>query len=393
MEVKISLSDGFEIFEKSGSGKDNFVSMCITDKELENCTMLENASGWIKTVSKTTDINMMRLSYIAAHGLICAYRQDFHSMIIGSLRGTVKNVDIRVADNRGKVLMNAFVDALYKISFVPENSMFDYMFFSNEKLNSGGGLNYGYICMDVFMNTADVSYKIKSIQQSQEDIGIEMLINEKDASKIGIKLSYLKNLIRDLKHSLNNTKINARVERLKDIVGFGIIDGNEIFLLLENNSGDILSNDDDISDVDLSNIILLDEEKFRNNYKDYISNNVLDYESVSDISTDDGTVNGLEIVKLSDMDLVIFELMMICVDLCFVKDCKPFIVLDIGRYFDYATQDVDRELAVILPLFNEFITNIISTEENMNKGNFGTVIYLGVKADSKTEVALKQYNK
>lgn len=389
MEVKISLSDGFETFEKSAVSDSHFISMYMTENELESYSIFKNASEWIRALSRTTDINMSRLSYIVAHALMCAYRQDFHSMIIGSLKGTVKNAMIEISSNE-KTIMNAFVDVLYKVAFIPEANMNNYIFFSNEKLISEGGISSGYMCMDFFVNTADVSYKINSIQQSQEDSGVDIFINETDVAKIGVKLSKLKNFMLALKDRLNGVDLNARVKRLKDILGFGVAqgisDGTEILLVLKNNSGSVFGSETtDIKEIDLSNIILLDEQQFRKTYDNYIDNNVLDYESACDDYSEDSESDvGLEIVKLSDMDLVLFELLVICVDICFVKDCNKFIVIDLDRYFVNAVDDIDKELALILPLFNNFIKSITG---------FNTIIYIGVKEGSATEAALKLCNK
>ena len=195
MEVKIKLSDGFEYIEKSESSNGNFVSIYFTEKELETYKMLKNASEWIRAVSRTTDINMMRLSYIMTHALMCAYRQDFTSMIIGSLRGTVKNARIKIVRGDGTVDMEAFVDALSTVYFSPGKSMNDYIFFSNEKLISAGGISCGYMCMDFFMNAADVSYKLNIIQQYQEDKNIMLLIREQNPENIRKRLLKMKELV------------------------------------------------------------------------------------------------------------------------------------------------------------------------------------------------------
>ena len=146
----------------------------------------------------------------------------------------------------------------------------------------------------------------------------------------------------------------------------------EIFLLLQNNSGSILSNDvnSSLKEIDLSNIILLNDIKFREKYSDYISNNILDYESASDICNEDGDSIGLEIMSLNDVDLILFELLITCMDL--------------DRYFVNAVEDIDIELATLLPIFNDFVKE--TTE-------LGTVVYVGVKEGSKTEEALKLYSR
>lgn len=389
MEVKISISDGFEPFEKSAVNDGNFISMYMTEKELEKYSILKNASEWIRALSRTTDINMTRLSYIIMHALMCAYRQDFHSMIIGALRGTVKNVRIEISNNK-EIIMDAFVDALNEVAFIPEDNMYNYIFFSNEKLISEGGINSGYMCMDFFVDTVDVSYKINSIQQNQGNNGVDIFISETDTEKIGTKLSELKNFMLDLKDKINDVGLNARVKRLKDILGIGIAQGDsdnaEILLVLKNNSGSIFGGDTTgIKEIDLSNIILLDEQQFRKTYGNYINNNVLDYESACDDYSEDSESDiGLEIVKVSDMDLVLFELLVTCVDICFVKDCNKFIVIDLDRYFVNAVDNIDKELALILPLFNNFVKSITG---------FNTIIYIGVKEGSATEAALKLYNK
>ena len=387
MEVKIKLSDGFEYIEKSESSNGNFVSIYFTEKELETYKMLKNASEWIRAVSRTTDINMMRLSYIMTHALMCAYRQDFTSMIIGSLRGTVKNARIKIVRGDGTVDMEAFVDALSTVYFSPGKSMNDYIFFSNEKLISAGGISCGYMCMDFFMNAADVSYKLNIIQQYQEDKNIMLLIREQNPENIRKRLLKMKELVYKIKDSISKIGVNGRLKRLEDILGFGVSQGEEdsdteIFLLLQNNSGSILSNDvnSSLKEIDLSNIILLDDIKFREKYSDYISNNILDYESASDICNEDGDSIGLEIMSLNDVDLILFELLITCMDLCFARECKTLTVIDLDRYFVNAVEDIDIELATLLPIFNDFVKE--TTE-------LGTVVYVGVKEGSKTEEALK----
>ena len=391
MEVKIKLSDGFEYIEKSESSNGNFVSIYFTEKELETYKMLKNASEWIRAVSRTTDINMMRLSYIMTHALMCAYRQDFTSMIIGSLRGTVKNARIKIVRGDGTVDMEAFVDALSTAYFSPGKSMNDYIFFSNEKLISAGGISCGYMCMDFFMNAADVSYKLNIIQQYQEDKNIMLLIREQNPENIRKRLLKMKELVYKIKDSISKIGVNGRLKRLEDILGFGVSQGEEdsdteIFLLLQNNSGSILSNDvnSSLKEIDLSNIILLDDIKFREKYSDYISNNILDYESASDICNEDGDSIGLEIMSLNDVDLILFELLITCMDLCFARECKTLTVIDLDRYFVNAVEDIDIELATLLPIFNDFVKE--TTE-------LGTVVYVGVKEGSKTEEALKLYSR
>ena len=405
MEVKISLSDGFETVVKRAESNNNFVSMYITNNELNNSTPIRLSRAFIIDTSLSSANNIQRGAYITAHSLACCYKSFYQGMISGAIKGSIKTSAINITNN-GSNILDIKVDAQNNKDGKEDDNIFDFMFFCNEKLilpeNMENGSNRknvdplniglvidGYMCLDFFERSAEVSAVLNTVEHEQNnDLGI--FLKNNDNVKIYNKLQLFMQMMMQLKKAVinNSDKFNAKVRRIKDLIGFGVVDdGKEIILLMRGNTSGIMENDLDeyLEKININDMILFDREKFYSDYIDFIEDDILNYGEASKLEED-----SIECIRMTEVDLVLFEIIMTCFDMCYTKKSNQFVVLDVDRYLKAAGtegashENMDNELAIILPMFNDFVKHV--------SDNTGTVIYLGVVENSKTHKVLKMYN-
>lgn len=366
MDLKIQVSNGFEDYCLEKSSEHDFISVHTTNIEMNDSSIIRNASGALKIVNQLPGY-MLDINYPLCQAITCCYRQDFHSL--NSIMFT--NCKIKAVANKWN--MDAYVGALGKVNFMPESTMDNFIFYNNIR----SGLQGGYVCMDLFLDTVDVNAKLKSIEQKQSEYGVEILMNETDMNKVARRFVLMYEFIKNLNNKANAEDIDSIIGNI-DAFAIENNDNYTDFLLILNTELSLLYNSlfHHQDSVDINKLVILNKEKFENSYIDRISNGVFD-------------LKGIDNKMLKDCDNIIFELFTMCADMCYAKQHRPFIILNMSRDVAKATSEnnydnFDSMASLLLPAFSEFVRSI---------SDGGIVIYTGVKSGSKTEQALIEYER
>lgn len=361
MDLKIQVSNGFEDYCLEKSSEHDFISVHTTNNDMRLSNITNNAHETFKRFSSLE--YMKDINYPLCQAIACCYRQDFHSL--NSL--VFSNCKIRATGKKWS--MDAYVDALSKVRFMPEATLDNFIFYNNIRSDI-----MGYVCMDLFMDTVDVNSKLKTIEQNQSEYGVEVLMNETDMNKVAIRFKALFEFIQNVgkkakENGLDNLDIGNidafAIENNENYTDFLLILSTEFNLFMKN----LYSCQ---NSVELNNLVVLNKTKFEQVYKDRITDNTLD-------------LNNVDNRMLKDCDKCMFEIFTMCVDMCYAKKHKPFVILNINREFDRSSikfEDVDNLMSILLPEFSKFVRSI---------SDGGIIIYTGIPNNSKTEKALIEY--
>lgn len=370
MELKVNLNSGFENYDFQKKSNCNFMSTHVTLGELYSSNVIKNSSEAIALFTRLSHIR--DIGYPLCQTVICCYRQDFHSV---SALSNIVSCKLDILNSNGSI--SSFVDAFNKTEFIPERMMNEYIFYNNVKSDA-----CGYICMDLFFDTIDVYFKVKSVEQDASNNGIELLINEVNADKIAASFKEMYRFIKMAKkvaeasdHDIDLAYIIAlSIEQKEEFVDIKMILDKENTTWEINNT--FYKEGVEKDSISLDNLIILDENRFYELYGEDVSENKLMLENV-------------DCRSLFREDKVTMELLTLCVDICYAKEHIPFIVFNVNReYARVATDEerryIDKQMSLLLPLFSEFVRRVT---------NGGTVLYVGVEDGSLTEAALKTYER